>query len=106
MDISLDGVPHKALGILPALCHRWSTTRLLHKKDIRTPYCTTLLYRGCPIFFFDTTQKIIQLRPSRQGGGSDTVPSLKRHTKFYAKPNTVECSPSPAVINKTEHRER
>ena len=41
------GVPHKALGILPALFHRWSTTSLLQKK-ISVPqhmlYSSTVLY--------------------------------------------------------------
>ena len=55
-----DEVPHKALGILPALFHRWSTTRLLHKKKYpysvlyyshNAPYTTTLLQLYCTVLY-------------------------------------------------------
>ena len=36
--IGNDGVSHKALRIMPALFHGWSTTRLLRIKNIRTLY--------------------------------------------------------------------
>ena len=52
-----DGVPHKALGIPPVLFHRWSTTRLLHKKKYpytvlhcnKVPCTTTLL--SCTLLY-------------------------------------------------------
>ena len=46
----------------------------------------------CPNCFFDTTRRIIHLRPARQarGGGtvSNTASSFKRHPSFNIKSNT------------------
>ena len=49
MDISLGGVPHKSLGILPAFFHRWSTTRLLREK--KNPYTVLLYYSTVPLLY-------------------------------------------------------
>ena len=56
--------------------------------------------RGGRFFFFDTTRRIIQLRPSRQRGGgvSDTAPSPKRHTNSYIKPNTGDGREPPPPL--------
>ena len=42
------------------------------------------------ICFFDTTRQIIQLRPSRQGGGYLTSPPPASYTESYIKPNIGE----------------
>ena len=46
-----DWVPHTAVGILPALFHRWSTTCLLHKKKnpYTVPHCTSVPYTTAPL---------------------------------------------------------
>ena len=61
-----------------------------------------------PDWFFDTTCRIFELRPSRREGGvSDTVPSAKSHLKFYMKLKTGDGREfSPPVLYKTEHRGR
>ena len=58
--IGNDGVPHEPLGILPDLFHRWSTTRLLHKKNTRTLlYCSTLLYHCIVVLLYCTTVLVL-----------------------------------------------
>lgn len=64
--------------------------------------------RGERICFFDARRRIIQLKPSRQGGGgSDTVPSRKRHTTSSINPNTGggrELPPFSYIKPNTEDR--
>ena len=60
--------------------------------------------RGGRFSFSDSTLRIDQLLPSVQGGLSDTVPSLKRHSELYTKPNTGDVGdplPPPATLNQT-----
>ena len=62
--------------------------------------------QGCPFFFFSTPHvKLFNFDPPDKGGISDTVPSPKRHTKFYVKPNTGGCrelSPPCDTQNRTQ----
>ena len=59
-------------------------------------------------YFWAPHVKLFNLDPPDRGGGvSDTVPSPKRHTKFYIKPNTGDHRElSPPVLYKTKHRGR
>ena len=67
-------------------------------------YSTSTLLQGARIVFSKPHAELFNFDPPDRGGVSDTVPSLKRHTKFYVKPNTGDGRepPPPTIQNRTQ----